>query len=158
MERFDQFDTRLTEWAAFTGVPFLRISLGVIFFWFGMLKFFPGFSPAETLATDTIRVMSFGLVEPHISIIILAAWETLIGIGLITGRALRATLLLLFLQMPGTITPMFFFPDLCFQTIPFVLTIEGQYIVKNLVLVAAGIVIGATVRGGRLTANEAADV
>ena len=158
MERFDQFDTRLTEWAAFTGVPFLRISLGVIFFWFGMLKFFPGFSPAETLATDTIRLMSFGLVEPHISIIILAAWETLIGIGLITGRALRATLLLLFLQMPGTITPMFFFPDLCFQTIPFVLTIEGQYIVKNLVLVAAGIVIGATVRGGRLTANEAADV
>ncbi|HAA76595.1 TPA: hypothetical protein DCE37_15895 [Candidatus Latescibacteria bacterium] len=157
MNRFEQFDARLTEWAAFTGVPFLRISLGIVFFWFGMLKFFPGLSPAETLATDTIRVMTFGIVEPYVSIIILAAWETLIGIGLITGRALRATLLLLFLQMPGTITPMVIFPDLCFQSIPFDLTIEGQYIVKNLVLVAAGIVIGATVRGGRLTANEATD-
>jgi hypothetical protein len=83
----------------------------------------------------------------------LATWESLIGLGLIFGKALRATLLLLFLQMPGTISPMFFFPDLTFHHMPFVLTIEGQYIVKNLVLVSAGIVIGATARGGGLVSR-----
>jgi len=98
-------------------------------------------------------VMTFGFVEPRASLLILATWESLIGLGLIFGKALRITLLLLFLQMPGTITPMFFFPELTFQQVPFVLTIEGQYIVKNLVLVCAAIVVGATVRGGRLVAE-----
>ena len=89
---------------------------------------------------------------PRLALFMLATWESLIGLGLIFGKALRATLLLLFLQMPGTISPMFFFPDLTCQHMPFVLTIEGQYIVKNLVLVSAGIVIGATARGGGLVA------
>lgn len=133
------------------GLLLLRISVGIIFLWFGFLKFFPGLSPAETLATRTIEVMTGGLLTPHVALTILAIWETAIGLGLIFGKALRVTLFLLFLQMPGTISPMFLFPELTFQQVPFVLTIEGQYIVKNLVLVSAGIVIGATVRGGGLT-------
>ncbi|MFO8175068.1 MAG: DoxX family membrane protein [Gemmatimonadota bacterium] len=132
------------------GLLLLRISVGIIFFWFGFLKFFPGLSPAETLATRTIEVMTGGLLTPHVALTLLAIWETVIGLGLIFGKALRTTLFLLFLQMPGTISPMFLFPELTFQQVPFVLTIEGQYIVKNLVLVSAGIVIGATVRGGGL--------
>ena len=144
--RFDLIDQAITGWMARRGIVVLRISLGVIFFWFGLLKFFPGQSPAETLATDTVSVMTFGLVGPSISIVVLAAWETLIGAGLITGKALRVTLLLLFLQMPGTVTPLFIFPELTFRSVPFVLTLEGQYIVKNLVLVSAGLVIGAGVR------------
>ena len=144
--RFDRLDRAITDTMARSGVTSLRISLGIVFFWFGFLKFFPGVSPAETLATGTIELMTGGLIEPRTAMIILAAWESAIGIGLITGKALRVTLLLLFLQMPGTVMPMFFFPDLTFQSIPFVLTIEGQYIVKNLVLVSAGLVIGSTVR------------
>lgn len=154
-ERFDFFDRGVTAWMARWGLLLLRISVGIIFFWFGVLKFFPGFSPAETLATSTIEVMTGGLVAPRVALVILAAWETLIGLGLIFGKALRATLFLLFLQMPGTISPMFLFPELTFQQFPFVLTIEGQYIVKNLVLISAGIVIGATVRGGGLVTEEA---
>ena len=155
-ERFDSLDRGITGWMARWGLLLLRISVGIIFLWFGVLKFFPGFSPAETLATSTIQVMTGGLVEPRLALFVLAAWESLIGLGLIFGKALRATLFLLFLQMPGTVSPMFLFPELTFQHFPFVLTIEGQYIVKNLVLVSAGIVIGATVRGGGLVTRKAA--
>ena len=152
--RFDRLDTAITEWMATWGILLLRISVGIVFFWFGFLKFFPGMSPAEELATQTIQVMTGGLIEPRVSLVILAAWEISIGLGLIFGVYLRVTLLLLFLQMPGTITPMFFFPELTFQQFPFVLTIEGQYIVKNIVLVSSGLVIGATVRGGQLITQQ----
>jgi len=155
-ERYERFDLAVTQWMASSGITSLRVSLGIVFLWFGFLKFFPGLSPAESLATDTIQVMTFGLIEPRVALILLAIWESAIGIGLITGRALRTTLFLLFLQMPGTIVPMFLFPELTFQIAPFVLTIEGQYIVKNLVLVSAGLVIGATVRGGTLIASQPA--
>jgi hypothetical protein len=80
----------------------------------------------------------------------LAAWETIIGIGLIFKIYLRTTLLLLFLQMLGTFTPLFLFPSDVFTHFPFALTIEGQYIFKNIVIISGGLVIGATVRGGRL--------
>ncbi|MGE3601113.1 MAG: hypothetical protein AB7N70_36835 [Dehalococcoidia bacterium] len=153
LQRFDALDRRITRWMAANGVWILRSSLGIIFLWFGFLKFFPGISSAETLAADTIQVMTFGFIDSRTSLVVLAAWESLIGLGLLTGRALRATLLLLFLQMPGTVMPMFFFPELTFEAFPFVLTIEGQYIVKNLVIVSAALIIGATVRGGGLVAE-----
>ncbi len=146
-------DIRITRWMANNGIRLLRISLGVVFFWFGFLKFFPGISPAEGLASETIAVASGGVVGPDISLPILATWECLIGAGLMAGRGLRLVLFLLFAQMPGTVLPLFLFPELTFKSIPFVLTLEGQYIIKNLVLVSAGIVIGATVRGGRLAAD-----
>ena len=76
-----------------------------------------------------------------------------IGLGLLFGIAMRATLLLLFVQMLGTITPIFLFPDLVFTRVPYAPTLEGQYIIKNMVLISAGIVIGATVRGGGLVAE-----
>jgi len=151
--RFDRIDTGLTEWMARNGIRLLRFSLGLVFLWFGALKFFPGLSPAQTLAGTTMSAFSFGLLAPGTAVIILAVWECLIGIGLLTGYLLRATLLLLWLQMLGTITPLFLFPELCFTVVPIAPTLEGQYIIKNLVLVTAAIVIGATVRGGRLTAQ-----
>jgi uncharacterized membrane protein YphA (DoxX/SURF4 family) len=152
-----QVDDLIVGWTAAHGIELLRVSLGAVFLWFGVLKFFPGASSAEELATDTIQVISFGLVRPDVSIFLLAAWESLIGIGLITGRALRATLLLLFLQLPGTLLPLVLFPDLTFRSVPFVPTLEGQYIIKNLVLASAGLVIAATVRGhgkGRVSSER----
>lgn len=145
---FDRIDKRITTWMARYGLLLLRLSLGFVFFWFGFLKFFPGLSPAQDLATRTIEVLSFGLIPPSVSIYILAVWECLIGLGLLTGRFMRATLLLLFLQMLGTITPVFLFPHEVFVRIPYAPTLEGQYIIKNMVLISAGLVLGATVRGG----------
>jgi uncharacterized membrane protein YkgB len=152
-EKFDRIDERITRWLARYGIVLLRIGLGVVFFWFGALKFFSGLSPAQDLAAKTISMLTFDLMPPNMSIPILAAWECLIGLGLITGRFMRATLLLLVMQMLGTVTPLFFFPELTFTRIPYAPTLEGQYIIKNIVLVAAAMVIGATVRGGRVVAS-----
>ena len=109
--RFNRLDIRITEWMAKHGVTLLRIAVGVVYFWFGALKFFPGLSPAQDLATRMIDLLTFGLVPAAISLPVLAAWECLIGLGMITGRFMRATILLLLLQMTGTILPMFFFPS-----------------------------------------------
>lgn len=148
LARFDRVDKHITTWMARYGLLLLRLSLGVVFFWFGFLKFFPGLSPAADLATRTIETLSLGLITPNISIYILAVWECLIGLGLIIGRYMRLTLLLLFLQMVGTISPVFLFPAEVFTRIPYAPTLEGQYIIKNMVLISAGLVLGATVRGG----------
>ena len=150
---YHRADAAITQWMARHGVRLLRISLGVVFFWFGVLKFFPGLSPATELALRTIDVLTGGLVPPAVAINVLAAWECAIGLGLLFGIAMRATLLLLFVQMLGTITPIFLFPELVFTRVPYAPTLEGQYIIKNIVLVSAGIVIGATVRGGGLSAE-----
>ena len=146
-------DIRLTSWMARHGVVLLRIALGIVFVWFGAIKFVPGWSPAEGLAARTTERLTLGLVPPHVGLPVLAAWETLIGLGLLAGRYLRLTLLLLFVQMPGTMMPLLLFPHETFVAFPHAPTLEGQYIVKNLVLVSAAIVIGATVRGGRLVAH-----
>jgi hypothetical protein len=84
---------------------------------------------------------------------VLALWESAIGLGLLAGRWMRAVLLLLFVQMLGTITPLALFPAETWSQFPIAPTLEGQYIIKNVVLVAAAIVLGATVRGGQLTAE-----
>jgi uncharacterized membrane protein YphA (DoxX/SURF4 family) len=146
-------DLHITRWMARYGLTLLRLSLGIVFLWFGALKFFPELSPAQDLATRTISVLTGGLVPPSVSLPLLAGWECLIGIGLIIGRGLRAILLLLYMQMLGTLTPIVLFPNEVFTRIPYAPTLEGQYIIKNLVLISAGIVVGATVRGGRIVAE-----
>ena len=146
---FSKLDKKLTDWMANYGLLILRISLGIVFLWFGLLKFFKGLSPAEDLVRNTVY-----FIDPDVFIPILAAWESLIGIGLITGKFLRVTILLLFLQMPGTALPLLILPEKVWSVFPFGLTLEGQYIVKNLVLIGAGLVIGATVRGGRILSDS----
>ena len=150
---YDRIDARITAGLAQAGVPVLRIGLGLIFLWFGMLKFFPGLSPAQDLATRTIERLTLGVVTPDVALPALATWETLIGLGLLTGRFLRATLLLLALQMLGTVTPLVLFPGEVFSSFPLAPTLEGQYIIKNIVLIGAAMVVGATVRGGGLVAE-----
>ena len=150
---YSQLDKHITDWMARHGITILRVSLGVVFLWFGVLKFFPGLSPAQSLAARTIHMLTFGTVTAGVSIPVLALWECAIGIGLITNLFMRATLLLLFVQMLGTITPIFLFPGEVFTVVPYAPTLEGQYIIKNIVLVSAGLVIGATVRGGRVIFN-----
>lgn len=141
----DELDRFITRNMARLGIPFSRIGIGVVFVWFGALKFFPGLSPAEDLVRNTIYFFN-----PDIFIPVLGVWEVLIGLGMVTGKFMRLTILLLFLQMPGTASPLVLLPDAVWTRFPFVLTLEGQYIVKNLVIIGAALVIGGTVRGGRL--------
>lgn len=152
--KFQRMDMRITRWMASNGIILLRISMGIIFFWFGFLKFFEGLSPAEFLATQTIDILTFGLIGPEVVRYGLASWEVLIGIGLIFKFRLRETLLLMFLQMMGTLSPIFLLPGEVFTIFPYGLTLEGQYIFKNLVVIAAGLVIGSTVRGGRIISES----
>lgn len=154
-DHFDTLDRRLTRWMAKHGITMLRCSIGLIFIWFGALKLVPGMSPADQIATDTTMALTFGLMSEDVARLALAVLELVIGFGLLIGRFMRATLLLLFAQMAGTLTPLLIFPDQIWSEFPFVLTLEGQYIVKNAVLISAGFVIGATVRGGRLVGDYA---
>lgn len=155
-EPIERLDVRITHTLARYSVPVLRIALGIVFFWFGVLKFFPNLSPAETLAARTIEQLTFGAIQQDVALPILAAWETLIGLGLIMGRWLRAVLLLLAVQLLGTFTPLVLFPAETFTIFPIAPTLEGQYIIKNIVLIGAAMVVGATVRGGGLVPEPTA--
>ncbi len=144
----DALDVRLTRWMARHGIRLLRYAVGVVFVWFGALKLVPGLSPAEDLVRATTPFVDGDLFLP-----VLAVWEIAIGALLLYRPTVRAALLLLALQMPGTFLPFLVLPEVCFSQWPlqspldlFALTIEGQYIVKNVVLVTAALVVGATVR------------
>ena len=140
VENFDRIDRSITRWMARYGLVVMRIGLGIVFLWFGALKLVPGLSPAEELVRNTIYV-----VDPDLFLPILAAWEVLIGLGLIFGKYMRLTLLLLFLQMPGTALPLVVLPEVVWTAFPYGLTLEGQYIIKNLMIISAALVVGGTV-------------
>ena len=142
---FDRLDRRITRWTAEHGIGIMRLGLGVVFFWVGALKLVPGLSPAEELVRNTIY-----FVDPDLFLPVLAIWEVLIGLGLMFGKFMRITLLLLFLQMPGTALPLLILPEVTWNIFPFAPTLEGQYIIKNMVLIGAGLVLAGTVRGGRI--------
>lgn len=140
IKSLNRIDQRIAGMMEKYGVLLLRISLGVIFFWFGLLKII-GVSEANELATRTVY-----WIRPDVFIPILAIWEMLIGIGLIVRPLVRAAILLLMLQMPGTFLPLVLLPEICWIHAPWAPTLEGQYIIKNLVLISAAIVVGGTVR------------
>jgi uncharacterized membrane protein YkgB len=131
-----EFDSLLIESLNKYSLLVLRLSLGVVFIWFGALKPF-GDSPANDVIVKTIYWF-----DPDIFIPILGYWEVLIGICLLYIPLIRFGLFLLALQMPGTFLPLILRPEICFLNFPFELTLEGQYIIKNLVLIGAAMVVG----------------
>lgn len=137
LDPIKRFDIKLINFLNTVSLPALRISLGVIFVWFGLLKVF-GESPANDLITKTVYWFN-----PDVFIPILGIWEAAIGVCLLVPFFNRLGLFLLALQMPGTFLPLILLPEVCFISFPFNLTLEGQYIVKNLVLIGAAIVVGA---------------
>jgi uncharacterized membrane protein YkgB len=143
-KKFRDIDRKIRNWMDRFGISLLRVSLGIVFFWFGFLKFFQDLSPAETLAQQTIEILTFGLISPGPGLKILATWECVVGIGLLMGKWMRIVLLLLWLQMIGAMSPIVLFPAKVFVIVPWVPTLEGQYIIKNLVLISAAIVLGST--------------
>lgn len=121
-----------------TAYHVLRISLGVLYFHFGILKFFPDLSPAELLASQTIMRLTGGLLDSSEALYYLAIMEVVLGLALIFNVFMRFAFGLFLVHMAGTFAPIIVLPELAFKIFPFAPTIEGQYILKNIVFVAAG--------------------
>lgn len=139
---------QVRQWLNRYSIEMLRISLGLVFALFGFLKFFPGVSPAEDLAIRTVETLTFGVVSGSVALWVTAAVECFIGLTLATGRLLKAGLVTLGFALVGILSPVvLFFGDL-FPGAP---TLEAQYVLKDLVLAAAGMVVGAAALGSRLT-------
>lgn len=132
------------------GIAILRISVGILFVWFGFLKFFIDASPAEEIASRTISMLTLDLMPPEVSMPFLAVIECMIGIGILTNRYMQFVIPVLYFQMAGTILPLFIFPDETWEIFLVVPTLLGQYIIKNSVLISAGIILGAIAKGGKL--------
>jgi|Tabmets5t2r1_1033131.scaffolds.fasta_scaffold12988_2 uncharacterized membrane protein YphA (DoxX/SURF4 family) len=131
---------RASDWLARYSVDILRVSLGVVFLVFGALKFVPDASPAEALVQRTVDTLTFGIVSGQTAVVLTAVAECVIGITLITGRFLRLGLLVLGASMVGILSPLvLFFTDL----VPDTPTLEAQYVFKDIVLVAAGLVVAS---------------
>jgi uncharacterized membrane protein YkgB len=140
--RFQRFEAWLTRYS----ISILRISLGVVILGFGVLKYFPGVSPAENLVKTTIHVMTLGLVPAMgmLAMVATATLECFIGISLIIRRGLRATIYLLFVWLAGILSPVVLLPHRLFSGPDHAPTLEGQYVLKDLILFAASLVIATT--------------
>jgi len=121
--------------------PLIKGSLFIIFFWFGVLKPL-GISAAQELVLDTVYWMPF--LSPRAWLEVIAYWEMPIAICFLFKRTIKIALVLLFLQMAGTFMPLFILPHITFQEgmTPYAPTLEGQYIIKNIIIISAAMVIG----------------
>jgi uncharacterized membrane protein YkgB len=137
------------------GITALRVAVGLIFLGFGLLKFFPGVSPAENLAITTVDRLTFGLVPGGVGLVAIATLECFIGISLLANRWMRLAVWLLAVQLVGVLAPTVLLTSRLFSGPHHAPTLEGQYVLKDIILVAAGMVIAAgTFRGGRLVRDE----
>jgi uncharacterized membrane protein YkgB len=125
----------------------LRISLGLVFLGFGVIKFVPGLSPAEAIASATIDRLTLGLVSGHNAVLLTAVTETVIGLTLVTGRFLRVGVLVLGGALTGIMAPLALFTAELFPHGP---SLMGQYVLKDIVLAAAALVVAAYALGARL--------
>lgn len=135
-------------------IAMLRISLGVVFLAFGVLKFFPGVSPAQNLVEQTTHLLTFGLLPAAAALVLVAAMECAIGLCLVTGRLMRPAIYLLGAQLIGILSPLILLTGRLFDGPHGAPTLEGQYVLKDIILVAATLVLAASVTGGRLTARS----
>ena len=136
-----KLDIYISKYMSTYGILLLRYSLAMIFIWFGLLKPL-GISPAQELVENTV----YWFENPKTFVPILGWWEVIIGITMCIKPMIRISIILLFIQMPGTFLPLVLFPEICFTNFPFGLTLEGQYIIKNLIIISAALVVGSTVR------------
>ena len=140
--QFVQLDQRIARAMHRWGVPAMRFSFAVIFFWFGVLKPLR-LSPAEGLLKATVAWLPFW--SPDQWLLLIGWWEMVIGITFLFRSTTKIAIGLLFLQMAGTFMPLLFLPDVTFQSGQYLLpTMEGQYIVKNLMILSAAMVVGGT--------------
>jgi uncharacterized membrane protein YphA (DoxX/SURF4 family) len=159
--RVDGTDGRLRSvelvvqrWLIAHSIAVLRVSLGAVFFAFGVLKFFPGVSPAQNLVVRTTDILTIGVIPAGVALVLVATLECVIGLCLITGRAMRAGVYLLAIQLIGILSPLVLLAERMFAGPHGAPTLEGQYVLKDLILVGAGLVVAATLSGARLTSGS----
>lgn len=139
---------RLLAVCARYGVDALRISLGLVIAGFGALKFFPGASPAEALVMQTTDALTLGLVDGRLAVLVTAHVEVLLGLVLISGRLLKPGLVLMAGWLVGILSPVLLFPGEMFPGgLP---TLEAQYVLKDVILAAAWLVLAAHALGARM--------
>ena len=140
---WQQLDHAMIRFMRANGIRALRVALGIVFVWFGALKVV-GLSPVGDLVAGTVY-----WVDPRVFVPLLGIWEIAVGLGLLSGVAMRMVLLFFWLQMAGTFLVLVLRPELAFQRgNPLLLTTTGEFVIKNLVLIAAGLVIGSAIRPG----------
>ncbi len=150
-----------TMWMARHGVGLVRLTIGVVFVWFGALKLIPGVSPAEGLVTSTADALAalVGLGTPdRLVIVALGLFEVGVGLAMVLDRRRQTVVALLLAHMACTALPLVLLPEIIWGEFPVSLTLEGQYIVKNVIIVAAATVVGATAHGGHLSWAPAAEI
>jgi uncharacterized membrane protein YphA (DoxX/SURF4 family) len=138
---------RLQGWLSAHSITVLRVALGSIFLAFGVLKLFPGYSPAAQIAARTLDRLTLGVVSGETAVLVTAVTETVIGLTLVTGVFLRIGLVVLAGALVGIMSPLVLFTTELFPHGPSLL---GQYVLKDVILAAAGLVIGAWALGSRL--------
>jgi uncharacterized membrane protein YkgB len=142
------FEAALQRWLVAHSVAFLRVSLGAVLFAFGLLKFFPGVSPAQNLVEATTHLLFLGLVPGPVALVFVATLETVVGLWLLSGRAQRGAVRLLGVQLIGVLSPLVLLPGRLFAGPHDAPTLEGQYVLKDVILVGAALVLAATLAGG----------
>lgn len=146
------------RWLIRYSVIALRISLGAVFLGFGVLKYFPGVSPAQSLVLATMHLLTFRLVPSVIpgmaAMAVVATLESVIGLLLITGRRMRLALVLLAVELAGILSPIVLLPGRMFAGPDHMPTLEGQYVLKDVILLAAGMVVAAVAGGAALVEIE----
>lgn len=115
----------------------LSLSIGMVYLIFGLLKFFPHLSPAEDLAKNTINILTLGILPPYLALLILAGFETTIGIFLILNWKRTFTVHFAIIHILLTFSPLFIFPEQIFGNNDSFLTLVGQYILKNIIILSA---------------------
>ena len=149
-DRFDRLDTTLNRWLVAHSIALLRVSLGFVFLLFGALKFFQGFSPIQGLVTRTTTELTLGLIPPGTGLMIVAALEVIIGLCFVSGRFLRVGVWLMGAQMIGAMSPLVLFPGEMFSGPLHAPSLVAQYILKDVILVAVGMVLASTWSGARI--------
>jgi len=138
--KLEKVDQNIAKHMKIWGIPSVRISFAIIFFWFGILKPL-GLSSAIPIVEATVSWLPF--IEPNVWVNIIGWWEVAIGILFLFKKTTRIAIGLLFLQMFGTFMPLVFLPEVVYQkNNVFLPTMEGQYIIKNLMIISAALVVG----------------
>ncbi len=145
-----RFETGTLDWLGRRSLVWLRVSLGLVFLGFGLLKFVPDLSPAQDLVERMMAALTFGLVPDAVGLFLVAAMESAIGLSLISGRHLRIGLALLGMAMVGILSPVVLLPERLFAGPLSAPTLEGQYVLKDLVLLAAALVVAVGEFGRRV--------
>jgi putative oxidoreductase len=154
-ERLRAIEAVCHRWLVAHSIAILRVSLGAVFLGFGVLKFFPGVSPAQNLVESTTHLLMLGLIPGGVALVIVATMECIIGLCLVTGRAMRGAVYLLGAQLIGILSPLVLLTSRLFHGPHGAPTLEGQYVLKDVIIVGAALVLAATIGGGRLTSETA---